>query len=278
MKRKVVVTTLGLMCFLSSIGSNCENVVASNISEDNVKLYSGVYTEASKVCMSEKGIGEISKSTKQNPKVKEVNPTTGYTTARLNVRSLPSLEGEILAQLEKGTKIEYFSNVGDWLEIEYNGSKAYVHKDYVSSIALKDCVNVHTTRDFKSYMSYKTIKSCSQKVLQDFAYTGTYGIRMVDGRYCVAVGTACNASVGDYGELVLENNARIPIIVSDFKATVDTQLDNLITASNGCCSEFVVDVEVLDRNAKRDGTISSCCESWKSPVVKIIIYEKNYFN
>ena len=36
--------------------------------------------------------------------------------------------------------------------------------------------------------------------------------------------------------------------------------------------------EKLNKDAKRDGDISSCFEKWNSPVSKIKIYEKNIFD
>ena len=137
-------------------------------------------------------------------------------------------------------------------------------------------INVPTHRDFKSYMGYKSITSYYQKDLQDVAHTGDYGIRMLDGRYCVAVGTACNAEIGDYGTLVLENGETIPIIIGDIKADSTTGGDNIISSENGCCSEFIVDLNSLDATAKRMGSISYCCDEWQSPVVQIKIYETNY--
>lgn len=285
MKRNKVVVMLGLFCFLSAFYNKETMVEADNTS--NVELHIGVKVassllkdESDSLSVSRRVENEVSSSAEEYVK--------GYVTAsKLNVRSISSIEGVILNQLSYGSEIEYVQVNDNWCKIELDNSYGYVHMDYVSnnkpeysngSTENARVISIPSHKDFKSYMSYRAIKSCSQKVLQDFAYTGTYGIRMVNGRYCVAVGTACNASVGDYGELILENGARIPIIVSDFKSTLHTQADNLITASNGCCSEFIVDTEVLDRNAKRDGTISSCCESWKSPVVKIIIYNKNFFS
>lgn len=134
---------------------------------------------------------------------------------------------------------------------------------------------VPKNKGFKSYMSYKCItsKSSPQYILQrDRAYTGTYGIRQVDGRYCVAVGSYFTKEIGTLIDLVLENGTVIPCIVSDQKADIDTDSQNIMTTHNGCVSEFVVDTKVLVRMAKRMGDISYCDASWNSPVKTIRVY------
>ena len=139
-------------------------------------------------------------------------------------------------------------------------------------------IEIPKHEDFKSYMPYTALTLYSQKELQDIAYNGDYGIRMVDGRYCVAVGTACNAKVGDYIVLVLENGVEIDAIVGDIKDGKHTDSNNLITSVNDCCSEFIVNTDLVESSVLRSGSISNCCEEWKSPVVKILVYGYNYFN
>ncbi len=49
----------------------------------------------------------------------------------LNVRSQPSLDGEILGTLKQKSVIDVLDESGDWLEIEFNGQKAFLYRDYV---------------------------------------------------------------------------------------------------------------------------------------------------
>lgn len=114
---------------------------------------------------------------------------------------------------------------------------------------------------FKSYMSYQAISTTSspQYVLQtQYAYTGEYGIRQVDGRFCIAIGTFSNAKVGTYVDLVLQNGTVIPCVVGDFKADIHTDSSNMVTLHNGCVSEFIVDKNSLHEIAKKMGDISYC--------------------
>lgn len=206
----------------------------------------------------------------------------GYTTANLNLRESGSLESDILDVIPMGTEINY-SKVkdSDWLEVSYKEFKGYVHKDYVTKdkvpASYRD-INLPSHKDFKSFMRYTAITKCTQYTLQQFAYDGNYGIRMVNNRYCVAIGTASGASVGDYCDLILENGTVIECIVSDFKANCDTDASNLITVSNGCCSEFIVNLNVLDNSIKLAGSVSACRKDWQSPVRTIRVYNKNFFD
>lgn len=152
--------------------------------------------------------------------------------------------------------------------------------EVVEIISYQD-YSVPTNRGFKSYMSYKSITSKSSqqyKLQHNYAYTGNYGIRQVDGRYCIAIGTFSDAEVGTYVDLILENQSIIPCIISDFKADIHTDNSNMITTHNGCISEFIVDKSSLYQTAKQMGDISYCCQEWKSPVKAIRVYEKNVFN
>lgn len=154
--------------------------------------------------------------------------------------------------------------------------KKIVQDDYIS-------YRIPHNNGFKSYMSYKAIthKSSKQyKIQNEYAYTGTYGIRQVNERFCVAVGTFFQMEVGTYFDLVLENGTVIPCILSDVKDNKHTLSDNITTASNGCVSEFITDIKCLPckvRNNKGTGTgdISDCCAEWDSPVKEIRVYEKN---
>jgi hypothetical protein len=50
----------------------------------------------------------------------------------LNVRSAPSLAGEILGSLARNTEINIRSKWGDWYEIRFNDSTAFVYSDYIN--------------------------------------------------------------------------------------------------------------------------------------------------
>ncbi len=51
--------------------------------------------------------------------------------SRLNVRSLPSTDGEIIGQLTGNTRITVEADLGEWLQLTFNNSRAYVASAYV---------------------------------------------------------------------------------------------------------------------------------------------------
>lgn len=214
---------------------------------------------------------------------KEKEWCDGYATSIVNIRSQPSTESKILGTLDFNDKISFQSldNTQNWIVIEYNGNDAYVCSDYISYWTCPyQEYEVPVGSRFKSYMSYKTIlsKSSKQYKLQDeYAYTGRYGIRQSNNRYCVAIGTYFGCDIGDYADLVLENGEIIHIIVSDVKDDMHTDTYNIATKKNGCVSEFIVDTDFLAESAKLAGDISCCNEKWRSKVVKIKVYDKNIF-
>lgn len=204
----------------------------------------------------------------------------GWTTTTVNIRSAPSVDSEILDVASFNTKIYYRIFNEEWVLIPYDIGVAYINKKYISNeeLSYKE-YTVPITSGFKSYMPYTAITSRESKQykLQQMAYTGNYGIRMVDGRYCVALGTAFNADVGTYFDLILANETVISCVVSDVKSDKHTDSSNMITVASGCLTEFVIDNSALDKNAKRMGDISYCCEEWNSRVEKIRVYDKNVF-
>lgn len=201
----------------------------------------------------------------------------GYLTSNINVRSEPSTDSEILEVYPFNQKIQYQKYNDEWVEIQYKSGIAYICSEYISDEQLDYIEYIAPiTSGFKSYMPYTAItsKSSPQYKLQCKAYTGDYGIRMYDGRFCVAIGTGFNANVGTYFDLILANGAVIPCIIADIKANNHTDSNNMVTKASGCLTEFVVDSSKLNKDAKRMGDISYCCEEWNSRVEKVRVYDK----
>lgn len=131
----------------------------------------------------------------------------------------------------------------------------------------------------KTFMGYKAITSTTsnQYLLQKDAYTDENGFRKVDERYCVAIGTAFNADIGQYFDAHLENGTVIQCVVGDIKDNKDTDITNTFT-SQGCCLEFIVDTKELYGIIKTMGDCSYKCEEWDSPCVTYVVYDEiNYF-
>ena len=209
----------------------------------------------------------------------------GWTTSSLNVRKQPNTESDVLDVLPFNTYIRYYEYDDEWAEIAFDDGHAYVNRNYISD---EECsfimYNIPEYYGFKSWMSYKAItnKSSRQYKLQQIASTGYAGVRVVNDRFCVAIGTAFGTEIGTYIDLILENGTIIPCIVGDVKDPKHTDSSNVFTIvtknkKTYCCSEFIVNTKQLDKNAAKAGDISYADDNWDSPVVSIIVYDKNIF-
>lgn len=197
----------------------------------------------------------------------------------VNIREQPSKNSEVIKQVSFNEKIIIIENklTNDvWYTIDLDNKIGYIHKDYVSDKPINYRIyNVLYAKN-KTWMPYTAITSRGSKQykLQQISYTGDYGIRMVNRRYCVALGSHFGCEIGQYFDLILANGEVIPCIMGDVKSNKHTDSANIITTSTNCLSEFIVDRQALNRNAKRDGDISSCCPEWESTVKQIKVYEK----
>lgn len=213
--------------------------------------------------------------------IKETKYFDGWTTESLNVRKEPNTNSEIIGILLFNEKITYKKYNSKWFKITYNNNVGYVCKDYISDKEIDyDIYSVPDNTGFKSYMGYEAITDVTSKQnkLQNmYAYTGNYGIRMVNDRYCIALGTYFTQEIGQYVDLILENGTVIPCVLADIKADEHTDSNNITTLHNGCVTEFVIDSANLIDKVKITGDISNCKKEWSSPVIEIKVYNKNAF-
>ena len=237
-----------------------------------------MYTEenADMECLSRLDIKEeAAKQIEDYQYVQAHKYDTGWTSAAVNLRARPSDKSQVLEVIGFNTRIQYRQEDQEWYQVRYKGQTGYLHKDYLSlaRIPFHDySAAVNTTKSFMPYTAITSAES-PQYRLQQKAYTGTYGIRQVNGRYCVAVGSYYTTAVGTYFDLILENGTVIPCILADCKADRHTDETNRVTF-DGSLAEFVVDGKALEKRIWKSGDVSSADASWDSPVKTVRIYEK----
>ena len=139
-----------------------------------------------------------------------------------------------------------------------------------------DMISIHEIPDYpgkKTFMSDSVFgKTTQQYKLQCTAVADENGLKVVDGRYCIAIGSRFQTIIGQYVDLYLLNGTVIPCIVGDLKS--DKHTDSTHTFSpNKCCSEFIVDMSNLEKNVKKRGDVSFINEAWQSPVKYIVVYK-----
>lgn len=115
------------------------------------------------------------------------------------------------------------------------------------------------------------LHASAQYALQKQAYTGSHGIRMVGGRYCIAVGSRFTSKIGTKIDVVLENGNVLRCIVGDQKSDLHTDSTHSYHRADGSWVEFIVNRNVLDHAAQTSGNISSI-SGFGGPIEKMIVY------
>lgn len=107
----------------------------------------------------------------------------------------------------------------------------------------------------KTFMDYRAITSTTseQYVLQQDAVTDELGLRELDGRYMVAMGTYYG-TVGDIFRIAMENGAVFEVIMGDVKA--DEHTDETNRHRNGNVLEFIVDGDRISEEVWYHGDVS----------------------
>jgi hypothetical protein len=125
---------------------------------------------------------------------------------------------------------------------------------------------------FKSYENYLNItrKTSPAYKLQQEAYTGNYGIRMVGDRYCVAMGGYWAKEIGTKMNVYLETGEMIPVILGDNKQDRHTLNNQRIGADNRDVLEFIVDVSEIPTKVKNCGNFNVI---FKGKVSYIVVVE-----
>ena len=197
-----------------------------------------------------------------------------WTTKNADIKREPNIISETIGNYNWNVvmPVTYIDN--DWAKIK--GTEHYIYRGWISENPVGSVVyDAPTNNSIKSYMDYKfiTSKSSDQYKLQKaLAYTGEYGLRMVNGRYCIAVGSYYTTKIGQYLDIELENGKIIKAILADCKADIHTDEMNQMNP-NGSVIEFVVETEKLDSFARKMGDISYV-NGWDSKVVNIKVYDK----
>ena len=200
----------------------------------------------------------------------------GYTNNQTEIVTEPS---EVIDTVRFNTRLKYTDYNDEYYKVRCEDGYGYVRKNAVANKKFKYKTIKIKSHGFKSYTSYRALtrkSSLQYKLQQEYAYTGDYGIRMVNGRFCIAVGTGVCKNIGQYIDVILENGTLIPCIMADEKADIHTKADRITTAHNLCVCEFYLDTVLPE--IKEHGDVSYACEEWRSPVCEFRVYDVNVFD
>lgn len=244
--------------------------------EDN----SGIIMETNERC--ELTTTQILQTFTQNNAQKKVKRKIKYRTGwikgnEINVRTKHNKKSKIIKQYYYGQKVKFVAYNKKWAKIKHKSKTCYIYSKYISKKKVKSVTkSAPSNNSIKSYMGYRAITNTSSKqykLQHSKAYTGKHGIRQVNGRYCIALGSYYTTIIGKYVDIILKNGTVIPCIIADCKADKDTDSRNIMHP-DGSLVEFVVDANVLDSMAKKMGDISYAQKDWNSRVSKVKVYEK----
>jgi hypothetical protein len=141
--------------------------------------------------------------------------------------------------------------------------------------------DVPINNSFKSYLGYNKITdTCSnQYKLQQFAYTNSNGLRMVENRICIALGSYYSHDVGQYVDVYMKNGEVLKCIVADCKNDAHTDKNNQ-QHFDGSVVEFIVDISIVENLLMTpygcSGDISDISSEFEGEISFIRIYEERY--
>lgn len=129
------------------------------------------------------------------------------------------------------------------------------------SLVEESCTDleVPSKNAFKSYMDYRKVtnKKSNQYKQRLEAYTNELGLRMYEGRYCIAVGTYYAKEIGTKLDVFMENGSILQCVVGEFKDDGDTDVNNQQHKDDDSVIEFIIDEKIISKKVIKNGTVSA---------------------
>lgn len=158
-----------------------------------------------------------------------------------------------------------------WSTIRYKHKQRYVKRKYLTKKKPKYVIKSAPSNSFKSYESYRKLHY-KQGRLQERAHTDKNGLRKVDNRYCIAMGSYYSTKIGCKIDLLMSDGQVIKCILADMKSDRHTNRTHQKHIVDGSVVEFVVDARRLTKKVKRYGDISKISRFRRS-VRKVRVYK-----
>lgn len=163
----------------------------------------------------------------------------------------------------------------------YDGSLIVEGGDGYTNYIIPQVTDHAVAKKWESYTAITNQRTMNYKLTHSAqTITDSMGFRKYDGRYLIAVGSGICSQPGTYMDVKLANGTVIPCIMGDGKADIHTDSNNIYTNVNStwCCSEFIVDKNVVKEKWNGAGDCSRVMTGWDSPVVEIKVYNKRVVN
>lgn len=113
---------------------------------------------------------------------------------------------------------------------------------------------------FKTYMDYKRLsKNFEGRKIVETGYVDEFGLRRVNGAYCVALGTYYGR-IGDIFRVTLSTGVQVKVVKCDTKSNDHTDSTHRYTTKSNCMMEFLVDESKLSDSISSSGNVSTGTE------------------
>lgn len=189
----------------------------------------------------------------------ELQPITPTFEAALELQSPTPISGTALQAPNIMPKCNTKQNKNILTPLKKSKKKALPKKIKKKKIKYKK-MEVPKHNNFKSYMGYQSItcKASKQYKLQQKAKTGKFGIRMVNDRYLIALGTYYTKNVGDKFDIKLSDGTIIKCMIGDIKSDMHTDAKRQKQRYDGSILEFITDPDKMPHDVKRAGSYTAC--------------------
>lgn len=137
-----------------------------------------------------------------------------------------------------------------------------------------ELLDVPSNNSFKSYMDADTITNVRTK---QYELKSEYelldnGLYVVNGRYCIAIGSYYTTIIGTRVDVVMKSGNVVGCIVAECKSDLHTDETNRQNP-NGSVIEFVVNTSTLPQKARDTGNCSYADDNLLGEIERIIVYE-----
>lgn len=196
---------------------------------------------------------------------------TMYVKKNVAVRKKPSSKAKKTGEAYVLDRVTALETDKGWTKIKFQDNIHYMKRSYLTTKRPKYSLKSVPGNSFKSYESYRKLHY-KQGELQRKAYTDKNGLRKVDNRYCIAMGSYYSTKIGCKIDLVMSDGQVIKCILADVKSDRHTDSLHRKHRIDGSVVEFVVDVRRLSRKVKQYGDVSKI-NYFKRSVRKVRVYK-----
>ncbi len=190
-----------------------------------------------------------------------------------------STDSKVLYSIPWGEEVKTCkTNSKKFLGVKFGKTIAgYICKSDVTKQKPQSCTYdisaYHLTAKSYSDMRSITATNTKQYKLRMLATVGEYGIMTVNGRFCVALGSRFDCTIGQYFDIILSSGITIKCVKCDAKANKHTDVTNTYTSISKCATEFYVYAPALYSKCRSQGNLN-ILDEFKGQVNCIKVYDE----